>query len=629
VSPGTAATTPIPGGQDEPGPEAPPIDVIVVASWFPTYDDPATGRFVADQVEAIAATGRARPTVVTFDQALLTGGASARGRQAEAVMAAAAAAVRTAEPLGLTPAWGIEPGIPVVRLTLPDGLTLGAGPAHAAVHRARILDELADRLVAGGPTRGIVHAHTGYPDGAAAVTLADRLGWPLVVTEHSSFVDKILANPARRVAYERMLDRAHRLFAVSGMLAAELREAFPDHASTIEVLPNAVPIELFESGAVDGRVPDELLFVGYRKANKGIENLLRAVAIAFAERPTVRLRLIGQTKDLDEERGWHDLAAALGIAAIVTFDEPRDRAGIAAAMTRASLFVHPSPRETFGVVAVEALAAGLPVVATDSGGVTEILGPDPGRLGALVPANDPESLAAAIIATLDRGPEFDPAVLRASVERRFGREFVAERLLVAYREALAARSSTVDGSLAIEVGPAGPIVMPQVLVALDRARAAVRLARLPASLRDRITVVTAIEPAGVGLPNVHRVVEVDIDVHWRVPLATLPPGVPAPIGRLVRLARDPLGTVRRRLGRDAGSERSLTAATGAITRLIDQVPTDSGRSPEVVALDGHDHLAVAPLVASGRIRLFPGGLRRLADATLSASPSEGADGADP
>jgi hypothetical protein len=144
-----------------------------------------------------------------------------------------------------------------------------------------------------------------------------------------------------------------------------------------------------------------------------------------------------------------------------------------------------------------------------------------------------------------------------------------------------------------------------------------------------MTVVTASEPAGVGLPSVQRVVEVDIDVHWRVPVATLPPGVPAPIGRLVRLARDPLGTVRRRLGRDAGSERSLAVATAAITRLVDQVPTDSGRSPEVVALDGHDHLAVAPLVASGRIHLFPGGLRRLADATLSASPSEDADGADP
>ncbi|HEY8846114.1 MAG TPA: glycosyltransferase, partial [Candidatus Limnocylindrales bacterium] len=298
---------------------------------------------------------------------------------------------------------------------------------------------------------------------------------------------------------------------------------------------------------------------------------------------------------------------------------PTNRAGVAAAMARASLFVHPSPRETFGVVAVEALAAGLPVVATDSGGVTEILGDEPERLGALVPADDPDALAAAIIATLDRAAEFDPAVLRASVERRFGRQFVAERLLVAYRDALATRPAPA-AALAIKVGAAVSTVAANVLVALDRPRAAVRLARLPAELRDRLVVVTAIEPADVTLPTVHRVVELDIDVHWRVPVATLPAGVPAPLARLVRLARNPLGTVRRRLGLDAGSERSLAPATAAIDRLVAQLgagPGGPGGGPEVIALDGHDHLAVAPLVASGRIRLFPGGLRRLADASLS------------
>jgi hypothetical protein len=296
-------------------------------------------------------------------------------------------------------------------------------------------------------------------------------------------------------------------------------------------------------------------------------------------------------------------------------------------------------------VAVEALAAGLPVVATDSGGVTEILGEEPERFGALVRANDPEALAAAIITTLDRGSHFDPAVLRASIERRFGRQFVAERLLVAYRDALAARLAPARpapatpplsaASLAIEGEPAGPILGSRVLVALDRTRAAVRLARFPVSLRERLVLVTAREPAGITLPTVGRAVELDVDVHWRVPVATLPAGLPAPIGRLVRLVRNPVGTVRRRAGLDAGSERSLGPASEAIGRLIDQLADGTGAGAEVVALDGHDHLAVAPLVASGRVRLYPGGLRRLADASLSADrgaerlrPGEASSGAE-
>jgi hypothetical protein len=285
-------------------------------------------------------------------------------------------------------------------------------------------------------------------------------------------------------------------------------------------------------------------------------------------------------------------------------------------MSQASLFVHASPRETFGVVAVEALASGLPVVATDSGGVTEILGAEPARLGALVPANDPEAFAAAIVSTLDRRADFDPVRLRAAVERRFGRQFVAERLLVAYRDALTTRPDAA-GDLAIEVGPPSPSVPPQVLVALDRARAAVRLARLPSSLRAGLVVVTAVEPAGVALPTVQRVVEVEIDVHWRVPVATLPGGVPPSVGRLVRLARDPLGTMRRRLGLDAGSERSLGAATASIARVVERLPADATGAVEIIALDGHDYLAVERLVSSGRVRLFPGGLRRLADISLA------------
>ncbi len=419
------------------------IDVLVVASWFPAYDDPAAGRFVADQAEALAATGVARVAVVTFDTARLSGGAASRGRQASGVLEASRGAVESAEPLFLAPAWGVDPGLPVARLSIPDGLTAAAGPAHTAAHRQAALLALGRRLVAEGVAarRGVVHAHTVYPDGVAAVALAETLGWPLVLTEHSSFVERIVTTPIVRAAYEGALGRAHRTLAVSEMLAGELRTAFPEHAATIEVMPNMVPLDLFPSGPLEGRVDDELLFVGYRKPTKGIENLLRSVAIARARRPTVTLRLLGRSPDEATEARWQALVAELGLDGAVTFADPVDRAGIATAMRRASLFVHPSPRETFGVVAVEALASGLPVVATDSGGVSEILGADPEAVGGLVPIDDPEALGTAIVDALERRATFEPAVLRSAVEPRFRADYVAERVLVAYREALVGRTA--------------------------------------------------------------------------------------------------------------------------------------------------------------------------------------------
>jgi glycogen(starch) synthase len=614
------------GVLDDGAPALPPIDVLVVSSWFPAYDDVASGRFVADQTEAIAATGAARPAVISFDGARLSGGARSRTRQAETVLDAAIAALRRASPLFVAPAWGVDPGLPVARLSVADGLTRSAGAEHAVVQRESVLRSLADRLATertqaqapgdagaapAATARGVVHAHTVYPDGAAAAVLAERLGWPLVITEHASFVDRIVATPVLRARYAGALARAQAVLAVSEMLAGELRATFPDHAGKIAVLPNAVPVELFQSASPEERVADQLLFVGYRKTTKGIENLLRAVAIAHARRPTITLRLLGRSPDETIEAGWHALAAELGIADVVTFEQSVDRAGIADAMGRASLFVHPSPRETFGVVAVEALASGLPVVATDSGGVSEILGPNPDDLGALVAVDDPEALADAIVRTLERRDSFDPVALRASVERRFGSAYVAERLLVVYRAALGPQ---LDGDASFTAGPvaaaeAAPPPGRTLIVALDRRRAALRLAPLPDALRAQLDVVTAVEPSDVELPPVRRLIEVPVETEPKPPVAVATPRRRGLAGRLARLASDPIGTIQRRLGRGAGSGPSLRPATDAIRRHV----AGAGEQLDVLPMDGHDHLAVEPLMASGKVRLSTGGLRRLAD----------------
>jgi glycosyltransferase involved in cell wall biosynthesis len=576
-----------------------PIDVLVVASWFPAYDDRAAGRFVADQAEALLATGVARPFVITFDGVRLTGGGTSRGRQEAVVTAATRAAARDLEPLFTAPARGVDPTLPVARLAIAEGQTPATKGLHASIHRGDVLKQVAGRLAtAGAGGRGVVHAHTVVPDGVAAAVLADGLGWPLVITEHSSFVERIIATPGQREAYAAAVARAVKVFAVSEMLAGELRTAFPEVADRFHVLPNSVPVDLFQVTALEDRVPDELLFVGYRKPSKGVENLLRAVAVARAARPTITLRLLGRSPDEATEAGWRSLASSLGIADSVSFEEPIDRAGVAAAMARASIFVHPSPRETFGVVAVEALASGTPVVATDSGGVTEILAPEPGRVGALVPVDDPNALGLAIVETLERRALFDPVELRASVEKRFGSTYVAERLLVEYQRVLAGVAA--GGSIAPAASPTGP-ARPIVVVALDRERAALRLGPLSPELRRSITLLTARQPVDVAAPSVGRVVEVDVEPAWRprpdAPSATRRPGL---AGRLARLASDPGGTFNRRLGRGPGSDSALAPAVEALRGLMTSARSD------VLPLDGHDHVVAAkvgaPIAAGGSIR---------------------------
>ena len=307
----------------------------------------------------------------------------------------------------------------------------------------------------------LIHAHTGYPDGAAAAHLSERVGCPLIVTEHSSMVARHLSNPIQREWYLRAIDRASRFVAVSETLASELRAALPERAEKIVVIPNAVRIDDFVIEPAEMRVADQLLFVGYLKETKGIATLLEAFARVRATRPAATLVLVGEAPTPELRSRWEALADQLGIAGAVRFAGALDRAGVATAMSAATLFVHPSPRETFGVVAVEALASGLPVVATDSGGVTEVLGSDPNKVGAVVPPGDADALARAILVTLERIDAFDPEQLRASVAARFGSRAVATRLLDLYREVLDRAPTAGTASAAVPGGVGGGPSLPR------------------------------------------------------------------------------------------------------------------------------------------------------------------------
>ena len=252
--------------------------------------------------------------------------------------------------------------------------------------------------------------------------------------------------------------------------------------------------------------------------------------------------------------------------------------------------------------------------------MTEILGPEPERLGALVPADDPEALAAAIVATLERRATSTRLTCGRWVERRYGNRFVAERLAVVYREAIA--SSPTAPQVAIDAPASGAPTRPTIVVALDRRRAARRLSALADDLRASIVLVTASEPRAVVLPPVGDVVELPVDTRWgpdpMSPPSTRRPGI---AGGLGRLAHDPRGTTLRLLGRDSASEHALAGAGRAVAELARKVAGDG--PVEIVAIDGHDHLAAADAIRSGSARPAAGGLSRLADAWDAARSSVG------
>lgn len=151
----------------------------------------------------------------------------------------------------------------------------------------------------------------------------------------------------------------------------------------------------FPSAATNGGAPRPaqgftLIAVGRLAPAKSYDTLLRSVALAKQTVPDLTLLLVG---DGDEASSLKQLAADLGIDGIVQFCG--ERADVGAWLHRADVFVMSSISEGLPISILEAMAAGLPAIVTDVGGMPEVV--QLSGAGKIVPPRSPEKLAAAIV----------------------------------------------------------------------------------------------------------------------------------------------------------------------------------------------------------------------------------------
>jgi glycosyltransferase involved in cell wall biosynthesis len=173
----------------------------------------------------------------------------------------------------------------------------------------------------------------------------------------------------------------------------------------IDVLPFGVDLERFtqartpDTAATSGRAeePKEPI-VGYYKGFRpvyGPETLIRAIPLVVKACPQTRFELIGEGT-LREPCAM--LADRLGVADRIVWLPRQGQSHIAGALSRWTLSVIPSVCEAFGVAALESSAMGVPVIASDIGGLRDTV--RDGETGLRVPPHSPEALAGAIIALL-------------------------------------------------------------------------------------------------------------------------------------------------------------------------------------------------------------------------------------
>lgn len=236
----------------------------------------------------------------------------------------------------------------------------------------------------------IVHAHAArdYHLAALAVRLAPRAR--LVLTRHALFPLRPINRP--------LLRSAGRVIAVSNAVAESLRRSGVIESAKITMVHNGIDTDRFDQPR-DAKSSFVIGTVGHLAPIKGFDIFLRAAAIVSARRQDVRFVIIGEDKSpqMDHRRSLESLVTELGLNQVVSMPGWQDN--MPAVLSSLTLFVSAARSEPFGLAIVEAMAAGLPIVATSSEGALEII--DDGHTGKLVPAGDAEALAQAINNLLD------------------------------------------------------------------------------------------------------------------------------------------------------------------------------------------------------------------------------------
>jgi D-inositol-3-phosphate glycosyltransferase len=319
-----------------------------------------------------------------------------------------------------------DPSLPRIRSGLGNGarvIHLPAGPEHpydkhlVYDHLPEFVDGVLAQAEADAVHYDVLHSHY-WLSGAVAQELRQRWGAPIVHMAHTlgKMKDAVAQRPeeretARRIAVETEIVRSADALVAATLAEKEqlvwLYEASPAH---IRVISPGVDTERFHpipaAHAKEhiGICPDRrtILFVGRIEPLKGIDNLLRAMARIAEKRPDLRdglcVSIVGGDLDLvredDEMMRLQELREELGIGDVVTFLGARDQDTLQYYYSAAEMVVMPSDYESFGMVALEAMACGTPVIASDVGGLAFLV--KDGRTGYRVPARDPAALAAKI-----------------------------------------------------------------------------------------------------------------------------------------------------------------------------------------------------------------------------------------
>lgn len=375
------------------------MNILILASGYPTQDYVRNGIFAFDQAQALANNGH---NVIYLSVDVRS--------------------IRRWRKWGFTEV--VENRVQIMNVSIP----LGRFP-QAFLHKISkyYFNKAYNKIVKKYGYPDIIHSH--FLDiGNISVELFKKYDIPLVHTEHSSGMNQDNINKKDHSIGNNVYNSVDKLITVSSALSDNILNKFGVKSI---VIPNIVDTKIFYNESSKKINKDfNFISVGNLVKNKRMDLLIKSFCDAFKTVKSVKLYIFGEGPEREK---LEKLIKSKNMKSQVFLMGEVDRKIIAKQMKESDAFVLVSKKETFGVAFIEALASGLPIIATDSGGPRDIV---TDNNGILIDDENKSGLTDALREMITKNSEFNNEYISRDAQKKYSPENIAEILTREYKSIL-------------------------------------------------------------------------------------------------------------------------------------------------------------------------------------------------
>ncbi|KGM96435.1 glycoside hydrolase [Clostridium novyi A str. 4552] len=376
------------------------MKVLVISSWYPTSYNKVNGIFVKEQVKALMSVGISPIVFFPYDSSI------EKGRIKKC----------------------IEEGITVYRANTYYLSNSKLSQINSIVKSIRFMKKIINEN-----NISLIHSHVCYPSGFVVAIYNKLYNTPYVITEHMSRIGEFVKKQYNKKLFNFAYSNASKVITVSSSLKEDLNNfGFEFNSEIIHNVVNTDKFYLKEKDSIKNQV--NIIFIGSMEKVevKGLQYFIPALSNFIHNNPQyeITLNLLG---DGEYREKYEKMCMELGIMDNCKFWGTVKNDDIPQFIAEGDFLVLPSKKETFGCVLIEAMAGGIPVLATSSGGPKDFINE---KVGVLVEPNSIEALEKGLETIITNYDKFDNNYIREYSKQNYSYKCIGNKLKGVYQNIL-------------------------------------------------------------------------------------------------------------------------------------------------------------------------------------------------